>query len=199
MRWYVTKHNETRHGQLWEWSGRPLVRYVWTCKDGSVCFAITGGARFGQSQRAIIEWMDSEGVASDYLKQIDWSSVDWGSITQEIRDSFEGPVSNFFKQKTKAEIFEESIKRGIVLFPANTAKEILEDSQLKARDYWIEVEHPDLGITITYPGAFFKSSETSWKMKRIAPRIGEHNEDIYNNELGLSKDQIIILKQNNII
>jgi crotonobetainyl-CoA:carnitine CoA-transferase CaiB-like acyl-CoA transferase len=158
-----------------------------------------GGARFGRSQHALIEWMDSEGMAPDQLKELNWDSMDYGSFTQEFRDRLEEPVANFFKQKTKAELFQESIKRGIVLFPANTAKELLEDPQLASRGYWIDVEHSELGASITYPGAFFQSSETSWRMNRRAPLIGEHNEEIYMKELGLSREELIFLKQKNII
>ncbi len=199
IRWYTTKNCEGRHGQLWEWSGRPLVRYVWECKDGYVCFSIMGGARFGRAQQALVEWMDSEGMAPEHLKEINWNELDFGSIGQEFRDRFEGPVAGFFRQKTKAEIFQEAVKRGITLFPANTAKELLEDQQLASRGYWVEVEHPELGATITYPGAFFQASETSWRMERRAPLIGEHNEEIYINELGFSREDLLILKQNNII
>ena len=199
IRWYVTGKSESRHGQLWEWSSRPLVRYVWECKDGSVCFAVTGAARFGRSQRALVEWMDSEGMAPDYIKEIDWATLDFGSINQKMRDRLEEPIASFFKQKTKAELFQEAVKRGIVLFPASTAKELLEDPQLASRSYWVEVEHPELGTNIIYPGAFFKSSETSWSMKRRAPLIGEHNEALYVNELGFSKEELIMLKGNNII
>ena len=199
IRWYYTQSSEKRHGQLWEWSGRPLIRYVWDCRDGAVCFAVMGGARFGIAQKAVIQWMDSEGMAPDYLKEINWDEMDYGSIGQDIRDRFEKPVAEFFKTKTKAEIFQGSIKRGISLFPANTAKEIFEDSQLRSRDYWTEVQHPELDTHITYPGAFFKSSETGWKIERRAPLIGEHNLEIYIDELGFSKEELILLKQQNII
>jgi crotonobetainyl-CoA:carnitine CoA-transferase CaiB-like acyl-CoA transferase len=199
IRWYTTKINETRHGQLWEWATRPLVRYVWDCKDGAVCFSIMGGARFGLAQKALIQWMDSEGQAPEYLKTIDWENLDYGAVGQDFRDRFEEPVIKFFKQKSKAEIFDASAKRGIVLFPANTAREIVEHPQLAARGYWVDVEHPEIEATITCPGPFFLSSETAWKMTRRAPLIGEHNEEIYINELGFTRQDLIVLKQNNII
>jgi len=199
IRWYFTGKSESRHGQLWEWSSRPLIRYVWDCKDGAICFAVMGGARFGKAQKAVVEWMDTEGMAPDYLKKINWDELDYGSISQETRDNFEKPVADFFKSKTKAEIFEEAIARGITMFPANTAKEIFEDPQLRSRDYWIEVDHPELGTKITYPGAYYKSSGTAWSMTRRAPLVGEHNLEVYVDEMGLSREELIILKQNNVI
>ena len=86
-----------------------------------------------------------------------------------------------------------------MLLPAYNAKELLEDQQFASRGYWVEVEHPELGTTITYPGAYFKSSETSWGTTRRAPLIGEHNEEIYEKELGLSSEQLLTLKQAKVI
>jgi crotonobetainyl-CoA:carnitine CoA-transferase CaiB-like acyl-CoA transferase len=41
--------------------------------------------------------------------------------------------------------------------------------------------------------------ETPWKIQRRAPLIGEHNEEVYEKELGLSKEQVTILKANGVI
>jgi crotonobetainyl-CoA:carnitine CoA-transferase CaiB-like acyl-CoA transferase len=198
-RWYFTKNNERRHGQLWEWSSRPLVRYVWECKDGAVCFSIMGGARFERTQAELVAWMETEGMAPAYLKEINWQKLDYGAVSQEFRDKFEEPIVEFFKKKTKAEIFAESARRGIVLFPAYNAKEIAEDPQLEARNYWVKMEHPDGEAEIQIPGAFFRSSEASWSMKRRAPLIGEHNIEVYCQELGFSREELILLKENSII
>jgi len=75
---------------------------------------------------------------------------------------------------------------------------LLEDPQLEARDYWEEVEHPELGTTITYPGALYKSSEVEWKFRR-APSVGEHNREVYEGELGFTKERLAALKQSGVI
>jgi crotonobetainyl-CoA:carnitine CoA-transferase CaiB-like acyl-CoA transferase len=199
LRYFVTKHNEGRSGQAWEWSNRPSVKYVWPCKDGHVSFSIMGGSRFGRSQKALIAWMDSEGAAPQFIKEIEWDKLDYGSVGQDVRDKFEEPVAKFFINKTKAELYKECVKRGVAMFPANTAREILDEAQLAIRNYWVKVPHPELGSDIRFPGAFFKSSEASWEIKRRAPLIGEHNEEIYTKELGFSKEDFIMLKQNAII
>jgi crotonobetainyl-CoA:carnitine CoA-transferase CaiB-like acyl-CoA transferase len=50
-----------------------------------------------------------------------------------------------------------------------------------------------------YPGAPFKLSNGGWKIARRAPLIGEHNEEIYVKELGFSKDELVLLKEANVI
>jgi crotonobetainyl-CoA:carnitine CoA-transferase CaiB-like acyl-CoA transferase len=76
---------------------------------------------------------------------------------------------------------------------------MLYDPQLTARKFWVEVEHPELNTTLTYPGSFVNSSEASPRITRRAPLIGEHNEEIYEKELGISKEKLVILKQAGVI
>jgi crotonobetainyl-CoA:carnitine CoA-transferase CaiB-like acyl-CoA transferase len=104
----------------------------------------------------------------------------------------------FFKAHTKAELCGEALARGIVLIPASTPKDLLADPQLEARDYWEEVDYPELGTTITYPGALYKSSEIEWEFRR-APLIGEHNREVYEEELGFTKERLSLLKQSGVI
>ena len=40
-----------------------------------------------------------------------------------------------------------------MLAPVNTIADMAANPQLKDRDYWVEVAHPELGAVITYPGA----------------------------------------------
>jgi crotonobetainyl-CoA:carnitine CoA-transferase CaiB-like acyl-CoA transferase len=86
-----------------------------------------------------------------------------------------------------------------MLYPILTTKDILEFEQLKERDYWEEVEHPELGTSITYPGGFVKLSEAPCKIRRRAPLIGEHNEEIYIREMGLSAKELLTFKQAKVI
>ena len=52
---------------------------------------------------------------------------------------------------------------------------------------------------LTYPGAPVKMTETPWKIHRRAPLIGEHNEEVYLKELGLSREELALLKANGVI
>jgi crotonobetainyl-CoA:carnitine CoA-transferase CaiB-like acyl-CoA transferase len=74
-----------------------------------------------------------------------------------------------------------------------------EYEQLRFREYWEEVEHPELETSVKYPGAFAKISEAPCAIKRRAPLIGEHNEEIYIKELGFSTEELIVLKQAKVI
>ncbi len=111
----------------------------------------------------------------------------------------EEPIGHFFQGVTKKEFLEEVISRGMLGYPVSTAREILEDPQLKARGFWQTVDHPELGTSLLYPGAFAKFSSAECPLRRRAPLIGEHNEEVYVKELGLKSAEIDKLKESGIL
>lgn len=177
--------------------GSIAVRNVFPCKDGYISWRIFT-AQQAPMLRALIDWMDENGMAGE-LKHINWEQVDMNKVQQEQIDRWEEIFAKFFLNHTKEELYVECSKRGAMLFPVNNPKDLLKNEQLKAREFWEEVEHPELGVTITYPGAPFKSSEAGWRISRRAPLVGEHNEDIYEGELGFSKEELAVLKRRNVI
>ena len=97
------------------------------------------------------------------------------------------------------ELLNEGIKRGVTICPVFSPSEVTDFVQLNQREFWQDVEHPELDTSIKYPGFPYKFSETPCKVRRRAPLIGEHNTEIYHNEMGLSKEAIITLKGANVI
>jgi crotonobetainyl-CoA:carnitine CoA-transferase CaiB-like acyl-CoA transferase len=133
------------------------------------------------------------------LKQKDWSKFNIATSTQEEIDAIEGPFGEFLSKRTKAEFADEAVKREILGYPVNNARDISADPQLVAREFWQTVEHPELGATLIYPGLFAKFSRNSQTIHRRAPRIGEHNEHIYLDELNLSRQEFETSKREGII
>ena len=178
------------------------TRNVWPCKDGYVSFQLFGGNLGGNSNKALIDWMDSEAMAPEYLKQVNWSAFDFVYYIKEKPEELERyaeAIADFFKTHTKAELFDEALKRRVLLYPVNTMKDIVEDIQLTDRGFWEKVEHPELGVNLDYPGAFVKCSESSCGIRYRAPLIGEHNSDVYTNDLGYSSEQLGLFKERGII
>jgi crotonobetainyl-CoA:carnitine CoA-transferase CaiB-like acyl-CoA transferase len=101
--------------------------------------------------------------------------------------------------KTKDELYEEAVKRKIMLCPCANTTDILRNRQLEARGFWEKVHHPELGDTLVYPGAPLKMQETPWGIQHRAPLIGEHNEEVYGEELGFSREELAILKSQNVL
>lgn len=172
---------------------------AYRCKDGYVAFPLYHGPAGAITNRAITEWMDSEGFATEYLKQKDWDKFSITQATQEELDQIIKPVSKFLATKAKKEFHEEAIKRRIMGYPVSTVEDIRQDPQLESRGFWQQVEHPELNNSIIYPGAFAKLSETSVGIWRRAPLIGEHNKEIYQEDLSLSDEELVMLNEANII
>ncbi|HEY94832.1 MAG TPA: CoA transferase [Dehalococcoidia bacterium] len=170
---------------------------IWPCKDGWVSWSHGGNSVLSPSF-PLIKWMEEEGVTSEFLKNFDWERPDFPQISQEEMDQIEEPTARFFMERTKAELLEGAVKNRIMLYPVSTTPDLLESVQLKSRDFWQEIDHPELGITLTYPGAFAATSEAKPNLSRRAPHIGEHNREIYG-ELGLTEEKIEELKQSGVI
>jgi len=174
------------------------------CKDGYVAIVANPApvAPIAATYEAMKAMMIEEGKAPDW-----WLAEDWyarffelqASKDQDLIDLPWNPISEFILTKTKAELYKVALEKRLLLAPAQNVKEIWEDTQLTARDYWQEVEHPELGESLTYCGAPVKLSEAPWQIKRRPPLIGEHNEEVYGNELGISRADLVLLKQAGII
>ena len=173
-------------------------RQTWRCLDGYVTLTIFGGARGVKTNRPLVEWLAEENMATDYLKEKDWASFDLAKATAEDWAAMEKPVAEFFAAHTMVELFEGAQKRGLMLFPVYETKDLLSDRQLQAREFWTDVEHPELG-SITLPRAFARFSETPLEIRQAAPAIGEHNSEIYCDEIGISEEQLMILRQKKVI
>jgi crotonobetainyl-CoA:carnitine CoA-transferase CaiB-like acyl-CoA transferase len=192
--WDILKNNQ-RRVEVGANIGLTLRR-IWQCKDGYVYWMYSSLA-LGRGFMPLIEWMESEGL-SEELKEFDWDRFDWKTTTQEVIDRLESITARFFLARTKAELFEGATKRRLAIYPLATAVDILDSPQLVARDYWTKLEYPGLG-TLTVPGAFAHSTETPPRLLCRAPFIGEHNREVYEQELGLSSDELLTLKRAGVI
>ena len=196
--WDLNKRNIRREGIRRQF-GPSLMRVLFPCKDGHVAVYIIGGSLGGKGQKAFVEWMDSEGMADDFLRNFDWDSFDAATFSEEIALKLEEPFERFYLTKTKQELFDEAVKRRFLLAPVNSTKDLMEMEHLKARGFWVDIEHPELEEVITYPGAPYKSSEPNYEIRGRAPMIGEHNQEIYGKELGISPEKLVKLKELGVI
>jgi len=175
------------------------LRSVWEAKDGYVAFLIFGG-HWGATHDnpRLVEWMDEEGMADDYLRGIDWARLSWRRTPMDEVARIHGYVERFFRSKTKAELLEGAIKRRIAIQPVNTPGDILLHPQLLARNYWQELPW-DGGMLVKYPSRFCLPSYSPCQQWRPAPRLGQHNTEVYQELLGFDAEKIGRLKQGGII
>jgi benzylsuccinate CoA-transferase BbsE subunit len=201
--WLNDKTLVTRSGRYWP---RPqpkpdgTVDYVnvpltYPCKDGGVKFFPFVEEGMLHSTNGMTQWAIEEGFGNEAMRTVDWRNWNWQTAPQKTVDEITGGYEKLFMTHTKAELFEEAQKRGIQLYPVFTIEDMLNFPQLKIREYWEKIAYPELGTEITYPGAFTQLGEGSCSIRRRAPRIGEHNEEVYIKEMGMSKKDLAQLKQ----
>ena len=189
-----------RQGVFRQTSGENRVRINWPCKDGYVNYMVQGGT-VAYSTRALLDWMKEDKFDTDDLDAIDWEKMGYGAITPELMLQLGGPLGEFFTGHTRAELVQGSLDRRILLFPVATPAALQGHTQLEARGYFKEIEHPELGETVQYPGAFIKSGDGRdiAGIYRRPPLIGEHNVQIYQEEMGLSSSELETLKRSGVI
>lgn len=153
------------------------------------------------SWHTLLPWMEEEGMAGD-LTTPEWQerlqilATDW---TQDQVDHACDVVAAFLARFAKKDLYEEAVRRRILLYPVQNVRDCLEDRQLQARAYFVQVSPPDLPTPLTYPGAPFLMSATPWRIGRPAPALGAHNAEIYGHELGLSDAEYTALQQQGVI
>jgi benzylsuccinate CoA-transferase BbsE subunit len=171
---------------------------LWQCKDGDVSFTLATAA-MASSHRPILEDMKKDGIDTAPLDKWDWTKPHDGEWTREELDAIMATIRKYFARHTKSELLQLSLEKGVHFGICLTIKEAMKFPQFVERDFWVDVDHPELGAKLTYPGSFVKFSESDCGIKFRAPLIGEHNEEIYGTELGLSKKELVALKQGRVI
>jgi crotonobetainyl-CoA:carnitine CoA-transferase CaiB-like acyl-CoA transferase len=110
------------------------------------------------------------------------------------REEFDAVVTPFFLEHTKSEIHTMAREVGIAITPMSNASDLVNDPHLREREFFVEVDHPVVGKMI-HTGAPFRMSETPWQMRRPAPLLGQHNEEVYGQMLGYTKQELMKLHE----
>lgn len=135
---------------------------------------VQGGA--GQLSPArwkpFVEWMDSKGMAEDltdpkYLEP---------QVFQENAARIAEIVQRFVGSIPAEEAFRGAQElAGMPWGAIRSTDELPDDDHFRSRGFFLEVEHPELGKTFTYPGAGAIFGRSPQRIYRRAPLLGEDN------------------------
>ncbi|MCJ7807830.1 MAG: CoA transferase [Dehalococcoidia bacterium] len=160
---------------------------VYPCKDGFIrIIALTP-----RQWDALMRVLDNPDVLQ---------TEEWRSFMYRIgnADDLYALMLEFTIKYTMRELFEAGRREGVPIAPILSIADFYNSPQTKAREYFVEVDHPVAGKA-DYPGPPYKWTETPVTMRRPAPCIGEHNEEVYCQELGLSTDNLAALRGGGIV
>ncbi|MBI2917381.1 MAG: CoA transferase [Chloroflexi bacterium] len=178
----------------------PLRPSVYRCRDGHMGVAVSD-----MSIRAIVGWMHEAGMdgeISEWIEAVLASNPKLsfvGQLGPAGRDRMEVTLTRFLAAFTKAELQEGALQRHLMFGTVNTPGDLLRQRQLLSRGFFVDVDHPELGTVITYPGAPFRASLTPWRIQHRAPLVGEHNHHVYCQEVGISPRRLAALKAGGVI
>jgi len=160
---------------------------VYPCKDGFIrIIALTP-----RQWDALMRVLDNPDVLQ---------TEEWRSFMYRIgnADDLYALMLEFTTKYTMRELFEAGRREGVPIAPILSIADFYNSPQTKAREYFVEVDHPVAGKA-DYPGPPYKWTETPATVRRPAPCLGEHNEEVYCQELGLSTDDLASLTGGGIV
>ena len=152
--------------------------WSWRCKDGRVVTVLWAGSSGERRTRPLFDWMLEAGVQDDAVSAINWETLVATGIEPELHQRVCTVIERFFRTRTKGELYEQGRERGLSIMPIQNAADIANNAQLRARDFWQPLDHEALETALTYPGPWAKGSEAPPTLRRRAPRIGEHSDEI---------------------
>ncbi len=156
---------------------------VYQCSDGEYLIGANQDAVFARLCQA----MGRPELATDprYV-----SHVARGQNQKELDDLIEAWTSRLTVDEVEALMIEYSVPAGKIY----GAADMLEDEHFKAREALVEVESPRWG-KFAMQNSFPKLSGTPSAIRTLAPQsIGEHNDEVYGQLLGMDQQTIDNLK-----
>jgi len=177
--------------------GDYLLRQVFACKDGHVAITFLFGNAMGPFTRRLMEWLHEEGFCDEATRDIDWIGYGellmHGEVPHEKFERVKEILETFTKTKTKDELLHAALTRRLLVAPVATIDEVVANGQLASRDYWRDLDG------VRYPGPFVKFSSAPIEYRRRAPAVGEHNREIYIDELGMSEAELEELQAKGVV
>ena len=160
---------------------------VFPCRDGYILLSLF------QQWETLVAWLDSEGMAAG-LTDDKWRD-------REERTRGIDHIIGVLERWTLSHTVGELVERGqLMRFPwARVASipELLSSPQLAGRQYFTGVEYQ--GVKYSLAGAPVKMGASPWRVGGRVPDSGEHNLEIYRDELGLSSGEMAELTEIGVI
>ena len=116
----------------------------------------------------------------------------------ENQEAMDRHINSWTESYTSYEVMERLQKAGVAAMPSLNTVQELEDPQLNARGTWVKVDHPTMQDE-TINGNHWKLSRTPGGIYRHAPLLGEHNEYVLGEILGMPFEEIKRLEEEGVL
>ncbi len=177
----LAKRAGRRHPTIYPWVIMPV-------KDGHFSMITTQKRHWDR----FVELMGSPDWAADPRYQ------DLRKVGARYPEELNALIEPWVSSHSKWDIWKTCRENKIPFQPVQTSADMLDSEHLHARGFWAQVEHPEAG-PLTHDGGPVQMSETPWAHRCPAPRLGQHNREVYCGRLGLSAPEVRELYRAGII
>ena len=187
---------------------------LYQCSDGYV-YMMAGGVGAGSGFRGLMELMDESGDATTLREEPLASFIEDSFLTGEVRallmtdperaealgepfERIDEAVTSFILRRPKRWLYEEGQKRRVLIGMVSTPQDISRSPQLQVRDWFVEIDDRRRGTRLRYPGPPWQFEATPATLRRPAPLLGEHNEELFG-EIGLEPALVCALARAGVV
>ena len=179
--WSINAHVRRRLGD----GAREAGTGIYPCKDGHISM-VAGRLGTANAFVTLTQWVAaSEVPGGASLLEPQWQDFKFRQ-SQEGIARFAEIFGAFCRTRGKQELYREGQARQIAIAPVNTVADVLEDAQLAANSYFRPQFERNSGRDITFPGPPYRLSRTPARLRGAAPKLGEHNRELVDQELRLA-------------
>ena len=175
------------HGEEINRSRRYIYGGNFPCKDGYVMIY----PREDRQWSALAQIMERPELADDERFCTPSARIQHGAELNQV-------ISQWAAGFTKKEIHNLVAASGCPAALFATSEDIFRSDQLHARQFFSQVDHPKAG-KLSYAGRPYKLVNLSLDETLPAPLLGQHNEEIFCDQLGLGRDQLAGLQSKRVV
>jgi crotonobetainyl-CoA:carnitine CoA-transferase CaiB-like acyl-CoA transferase len=157
--------------------------FIADCADGQIFALAVEEAQWKQ----LVELMGNPEWASEDLFK---DRIARG----QNQDALKALMGEWLSQWKVQDLYREAQKRRIPFAPINKMQDLYESEHLAERDFFVQIDQPGVG-KINLPGMPSKYARTQWSLRRPAPRLGQHSEEVFCGEYGIAPDRLSELRK----
>jgi crotonobetainyl-CoA:carnitine CoA-transferase CaiB-like acyl-CoA transferase len=116
----------------------------------------------------------------------------------QYADVLDSLLSPWLMSHTRQEIFSRCREKHVPFTPVRNMDEVINCGHLDHRQYFETIQGPGAD-PFKCPGAPVRFSESKWDLTQTAPSLSEHNNQVYRDHLGYSKDRLGQLQKEGVI
>jgi len=172
---------ERRGGRYAQWPGK-----IYRCRDGYIGLCGVGPTLTLLPMFSVME-----------IPELLDPKYETAAGRELYTEELDAIIQPWLMEHDRYEIFNALQEVRVQAGVCNSAEDLLKDPGHEAREFWVEIDHPEVG-KLTYPGEPVRMSGAEWQAER-APLLGEHNEKLYCDELGYSSEELVKLRTEGVI